>query len=148
MSFKPATLFAAAALVLGLANPAAACGDGKACGMCEAKPAAAAPAKAVKGQLVSETFKVSTMKCQKCANGVTKNLGDVAGVSKVDVKLLDGVVTVTYGKGQTDLAKLNAALKGHFKLAPYKAAAVPAAAPAAPAAEAAPVEPAAPAAVN
>ena len=49
---------------------------------------------------------------------------------------------MTYGKGQQDLAKLNAALKGHFKLEPYKAAAVPAAAPAA-ADETAPAAPAA-----
>lgn len=141
MTFKPATLLAAAALVLGLANPAAACGDGKNCGMCEAKPAAAAPAKAVKGQLVTETFKVTGMKCQKCANGVTKALSDLAGVSKVDVKLADKLATVTYGKGQQDLKKLNAALKGHFTLEPFDAAA----APAEPKAEQAP---AAPASVN
>jgi hypothetical protein len=55
---------------------------------------------------------------------------------------------VTYGKGQQDMAKLNAALTGHFKLAPFKAVAAPAAAPAAPAAETAPAAPAAPATAN
>jgi copper chaperone CopZ len=117
--------------------------------MCEAKPAAAAPAKAVKGALVTETFKVTGMKCQKCVNGVTKALTGLTGVAKVDVKLTDKLAVVTYGKGQQDLKKLNAALKGHFTLAPYTAAAAPATAEAAPV-EAAPGDaaPAAPQSVN
>lgn len=107
----------AIAAALAFAGPAVACGGDKACSVCEHKPAAGAKKAPVKGELVTETYKIDAKKwCEKCVKGVTGTLSDVAGVSKVEVSLADKTATVTYGKGQTDLAKLNAALGGHFKL--------------------------------
>jgi copper chaperone CopZ len=105
-----------AAIVLGVASPAIACGDGSACGVCETKESAAAPAKNVAADLVTETFAIATLKCDKCAKGVSNALSAVEGVAKVEASREKGTVTVTFAKGKTDIEKLNAALKGHFKL--------------------------------
>lgn len=107
----------AIAAALSFAGPAAACGGDAACAVCSHTPAQGAKAP-VKGELVTETYAIQAKKwCENCVKGVSASLADVAGVSKVEVSLTDKTATVTYGKGQTDLTKLNAALGGHFKLA-------------------------------
>lgn len=115
------------------ATPALACGADKQCGGVCSSTVDKAPAKAVAGEIVTTVFQVSGMKCQNCANGVTNKLREVAGVAQVDVNLAAHTATVKHAKGQAGLDALNAALKGHFKLA---AATAPAAAPAAGAAPA------------
>ncbi len=123
------------------ATPALACGTDKNCGGVCTTESIKLPAKAVKGEVVKSVYAVSGLKCQNCVNGVTKKLRDVDGVAQVEVSLTAHTATVTHGKGQADLAALNAALKGHFKLAASGSApaGVPAAAPAAaPAADVAP----------
>ena len=106
----------AIAAALAFAGPAAACGGDAACAVCSHTPAKGAKAP-VKGELVTVTYKIDAKKwCENCVKGVSATLSEVAGVSKVDVSLANKTATVTYGKGQTDLTKLNAALGGHFKL--------------------------------
>lgn len=41
-----------------------------------------------------ESFNVAGMSCQHCVNSVSEEVGKVAGVSKVDVDLESGTVTV------------------------------------------------------
>lgn len=101
---------------LSFAGPAVACGGDAACTVCSHEPAKGAKAP-VKGEMVTVTYKIDAKKwCDKCVKGVSATLADVAGVSKVDVSLAEKTATVTHVKGQADLAKLNAALGGHFKL--------------------------------
>ena len=44
---------------------------------------------------VSTTYTVSGMTCEHCVASVTEELSELAGVSKVDVELANGAVTVT-----------------------------------------------------
>ncbi len=44
---------------------------------------------------VSTTYTVSGMTCEHCVASVTEELSELAGVSKVDVELASGAVTVT-----------------------------------------------------
>jgi copper chaperone len=44
---------------------------------------------------VSTTYSVSGMTCEHCVSSVTEELSELAGVSKVDVELASGAVTVT-----------------------------------------------------
>lgn len=44
---------------------------------------------------VSTTYTVSGMTCEHCMASVTEELSELAGVSKVDVELANGAVTVT-----------------------------------------------------
>ena len=108
---------AALSAVLLIATPALACGDDKDCGGVCSTSASKAPAKPVKGEVVTSVYQVSGLKCQNCANGVTNKLREVAGVAEVEVNLAAHTATVKHGKGQASLDALNAALKGHFKLA-------------------------------
>lgn len=121
-------LVALSALLL-TASPALACGTDKECGGVCSTTATKAPAKAVKGEVVTSTYQVTGMKCQNCANGVTNKLREVAGVAQVEVNLEAKLATVKHAKGQAGLDALNAALKGHFTLAAAAAPAAPAAKP-------------------
>jgi copper ion binding protein len=44
---------------------------------------------------VSTSYTVSGMTCEHCVASVTEELSELAGVSKVDVELASGAVTVT-----------------------------------------------------
>lgn len=44
--------------------------------------------------MASETFTVTGMTCDHCKNAVTTELGRIDGVTKVDVDLTSGAVTV------------------------------------------------------
>ena len=126
--FKKTLLpLAALSALLLTAAPAIACGTDKNCGGVCSTSATKAQDKAVVGEVVTSVYKVTGMKCQNCANGVTNKLREVAGVANVEVDLKAATATVKHAKGHADLDALNGALKGHFKLA---AATAPAAAPA------------------
>lgn len=71
---------------------------------------------AAKTEMVTETYMVKGMHCEKCSNFVFKSLSDVKGVSKVDVSLKNKTATVHFTQGKIALAKLNAALKGNYTL--------------------------------
>lgn len=112
----------APALLAALAAPALACGDSKsaaACGNCQTTaglPVVQTKAAGTQAALVTETFTVTGMKCAKCANFVSGALLKVPGVQKVEVTAAKHSAVVTFAKGSVDAPKLDAALKGHFKL--------------------------------
>jgi copper chaperone CopZ len=107
----------AIAAAVSFTSPAAACGD-QACGQCEVKPGAAAPAaKPIQGAAVTSTYAVEGMHCQNCVNAITHKLSAVPGVGKVNADLAKHTVTVVHAKDQAALPKLQAALGDHFKLA-------------------------------
>ncbi|MFG3420882.1 heavy-metal-associated domain-containing protein [Micromonospora sp. NPDC049460] len=54
-----------------------------------------APAATATQDGVRTTYTVSGMTCGGCANSVRKHLSTVAGVTRVEVDVTDGLVTVT-----------------------------------------------------
>ena len=60
--------------------------------------------------MTTETIKVEGMMCGNCQMHVTKAVSGVDGVSKVDVDLKDGQVTVDYDEGKTNTDATKAAV--------------------------------------
>lgn len=60
--------------------------------------------------MTTETIKVEGMMCGNCQMHVTKAVSGVDGVSKVDVDLKDGQVTVDYDEGKTNTDAIKAAV--------------------------------------
>ena len=60
--------------------------------------------------MTTETIKVEGMMCGNCQMHVTKAVSGVDGVSKVDVDLKDGQVTVDYDEGKTNIDTIKAAV--------------------------------------
>ena len=58
---------------------------------------------------VTTTYPVTGMTCQHCVNAVTAEVGEVPGVTAVDVDLAAGSVTVTTN-GPVDVEQLRAAV--------------------------------------
>ena len=58
---------------------------------------------------VTTTYPVTGMTCQHCVNAVTSEVGEVPGVTAVDVDLAAGSVTVT-SNGPVDVEQLRAAV--------------------------------------
>ncbi|WP_035856697.1 heavy-metal-associated domain-containing protein [Cryptosporangium arvum] len=58
---------------------------------------------------VSATYPVTGMTCQHCVNAVSSEVGEVPGVTAVDVDLAAGSVTVT-SEAPVDVAQLRAAV--------------------------------------
>ncbi|KIL52176.1 copper chaperone CopZ [Jeotgalibacillus soli] len=52
------------------------------------------------------TLKVEGMSCQHCVKAIEGNVGNVAGVSKVDVHLDQGTVDVEFEKDYVSLDKI------------------------------------------
>jgi copper chaperone len=63
------------------------------------------------------TYTVTGMTCGHCVASVTEEVGEIAGVSSVDVVLESGVVTVT-GEGVADEAVKAAVEEAGYAVAP------------------------------
>ncbi|MEN9711002.1 MAG: hypothetical protein RL441_994 [Actinomycetota bacterium] len=57
----------------------------------------------------TQTFTVTGMTCGHCVNSVTEEVGEIAGVTAVDVVLETGAVTVT-AEGDVDSDAVKAAV--------------------------------------
>jgi copper chaperone len=56
-------------------------------------------------------IKVEGMSCEHCVNAITKALGVLPGIAKVEVDLATKNVTVEHDSNQTDLAKIKAEIE-------------------------------------
>ena len=63
------------------------------------------------------TYRVTGMTCNHCVASVREEVGDVAGVSAVDVELASGRLTVS-GEGFTDAAVRAAVEEAGYEVAP------------------------------
>jgi len=57
----------------------------------------------------STTFRVQGMTCGHCARAVTREVGEVSGITRVDVDLASGLVTVS-ASAPVDRADVGAAV--------------------------------------
>jgi len=115
-SMSRISLLALVAAVSIFNAPAAfACGDdANGCGSVCGTASEPTVQKAVKGKVVTTTYKAS-MACANCAKGIANTLTKLDGVSKVDANVETQTVTVSHTE-KVNLDALNAVLKGHFKL--------------------------------
>ena len=60
-----------------------------------ARPPAGLPRRSTRRQMSTATYTVTGMTCEHCVASVTEEIGEIAGVSAVDVELASGAVTVT-----------------------------------------------------
>jgi copper ion binding protein len=62
------------------------------------------------------TYTVTGMTCQHCVASVTEEIGEIAGVTGVDVDLASGAVTVTSQDAITDDAVRNAVAEAGYEV--------------------------------
>ncbi|TCK21728.1 heavy-metal-associated domain-containing protein [Pseudonocardia endophytica] len=62
------------------------------------------------------TYTVSGMTCQHCVASVTEEIGEIAGVTGVDVDLASGAVTVTSETEITDDAVRDAVVEAGYEV--------------------------------
>ncbi|MEU6721799.1 heavy-metal-associated domain-containing protein [Nonomuraea sp. NPDC046802] len=60
--------------------------------------------------MATATYTVTGMTCGHCVSSVKEEVGEVAGVTSVEVDLASGLLTVT-GDGPVDAAKIVAAVE-------------------------------------
>lgn len=70
----------------------------------------------------TQTFKVAGMTCQHCVASVQEELGELPGVSNVDVSLETGRVTVTSDEGISEEAAGAAVQEAGYTVAEWNQA--------------------------
>ncbi len=60
---------------------------------------------------MTDTLKVAGMSCTHCVKAVTDALMKLAGVTKVDIQLAEGLVQVDYDPSAVTLAQLTEAIE-------------------------------------
>ncbi|HHT08502.1 MAG: copper chaperone CopZ [Christensenellales bacterium] len=60
---------------------------------------------------MTDTLKVAGMSCAHCVKAVTDALMKLAGVTKVDIQLAEGLVQVDYDPSAVTLAQLTEAIE-------------------------------------
>ena len=61
--------------------------------------------------MATAEIKIEGMDCEGCVKSVTRMLGGVPGVEKVEVSLAEGKATVTYDPAQSGLAEFKRAVQ-------------------------------------
>lgn len=61
--------------------------------------------------MMKEILKVEGMSCNHCVNAVETNVGELAGVSEVNVNLDAGDVAVEFDQGTVTLAQIKEAIE-------------------------------------
>lgn len=88
------------------------CGTDTACGCSTTTAISSAPAAEAGG--IQRVYQVTGMTCGGCASRVTKQLGEIDGVSDVSVDVATGAVTVTSAAPLgTDTVKASVAQAGY-----------------------------------
>ena len=67
--------------------------------------------------MTEQTYTVTGMTCEHCVASVTEEVGELAGVSAVDVDLATGAVTVTSDRPLDDAAVRAAVEEAGYSLA-------------------------------
>jgi len=61
--------------------------------------------------MATAEIKIEGMDCEGCVKSVTRMLGGVPGVEKVDVSLAEGKATVTYDPAKSGVAEFKRAVQ-------------------------------------